>query len=1043
MNHLVLLMALLGAPAFAQEPGSPVAAATAPVDVVIIVEDADTMESIPGVKISLGGETATTDVEGRATLRVPGGLWRPQFTGPGGEQISGPELDLQRRVGVLVTWKAGLAELPVKLEEEPVPLPAGALEDGLGQLRGLIEAEGKPLAGAKLLVGAELVVTGEDGRFAVPLPPGDAEVIVVAPGYGSRTLGGVDVVAGRSTTIRVGLLPSDAVESLDVIEVRSAKVDRNTIDLLEERQEATSVTDFIGTEQMQRTGDSNAALAIRRVTGVTVIGGRYVYIRGLGDRYALTTLNGSTLPSPEPEKRTVPLDLFPAAILDGIVVQKTPSADKPAEFGGGIVQIRTRPVPTTREATITLQLGYRSGQTFSKQLLGDRGPTDFLGVDGGFRKLPDEIASANNGPISGKGLFTEGGYTPEEIEVFGEAIPNRWSLRSRMILPDMTLRAYYGDAVKIGRGPRFGFRTGFNFSNQWTVENAFRDTYGVDGTELVLQKHSEYVRPVNRINLGGVLAMGLSWDDEQVIESNTLLNRVSEYSTTDLYGDDPSGDAGDEHRQQSSWLEQQLIFEQLRGHHLLSRDRGVTLDWRYAFSRATRLEPDRRQTTQSKTGDTYSILQNINWNEVAWLGLTDVNHDAGLDLTVPLLEDVGTHPGEVKLGLMTVQKERSSSARRFGYAVRGTSGIDLTADVGELLVPENIGDDGDGSAWFSLDEESSTSDDYQARQAYYAAYGMADLPVSRRFRVMAGARMEASDQAVSTFELFNPSLVPVEARLQTVDVLPSALLSWGLGPKDNPDKMIVRLGYGRTVSRPEFRELSDVPYTDFRTNTLFFGNPNLKRARIDNLDLRWEWYPDQGYSVSVAAFYKHMDDPIEAVASPAATSNLASTFANADSATNVGGELEFRTNLDWMHPKLKDVYVAGNASWIYSRVTVPEGGNDTSDVRPLQGQSPWVVNAQLGYDNPELAEGVNIALIYNVFGPRILDVGQAGIPDTYELPVHRLDLVGTIGVGEGWQLQVRGTNLLDSKVQQRTGDVISYGFKEGVGLYLGAQWVLK
>jgi outer membrane receptor protein involved in Fe transport len=303
---------------------------------------------------------------------------------------------------------------------------------------------------------------------------------------------------------------------------------------------------------------------------------------------------------------------------------------------------------------------------------------------------------------------------------------------------------------------------------------------------------------------------------------------------------------------------------------------------------------------------------------------------------------------------------------------------------------------------------------------------------------MVGARMEHSAQQVSTFELFNPSQVPVGANLATTDVLPSTTVTIGVGAQDAPDEMLVRLSYGRTLSRPEFRELSEVPFTDFRTGVLFYGNPDLQRALIDNFDLRWEWYPRAGESLSVAAFGKLFRNPIEQVTEVSAVSGLSSTFANARRATNIGVEADFRFYFDHLHKALSDLYMSGNAAFIYSRIDVGDSGNDTSEKRPLQGQSPWVVNAAIGYDSP--TTGISVSLLYNVFGPRIVDVGQSGVPDTYELPVHRLDLVGLFPTGKGWQIRVRGSNLLDWPVRQRTGTEIAEEQRDGWGASIGIQY---
>jgi TonB-dependent receptor len=337
-----------------------------------------------------------------------------------------------------------------------------------------------------------------------------------------------------------------------------------------------------------------------------------------------------------------------------------------------------------------------------------------------------------------------------------------------------------------------------------------------------------------------------------------------------------------------------------------------------------------------------------------------------------------------------------------------------------------------------MHEITSNSDDYEASHKLRAGYAMTDLGLGKRFRLMGGARVESSRQSVRTFELFNPQLIPVEAVLDTTDVLPALTGTLAIGPVEERDRMLVRAGYGRTVSRPEFRELSSVPFTDFLTGASISGNPDLERAIIDNIDVRWELYPSPSESFSIAGFYKDFTDPIERVALSSSVSGLAYTFGNAQGATNLGVELDMRVSFGRVSDVLRDVYVSANGALIDSQVDLTGSVTDTSKERPLQGQSPWVVNLQLGYDNPD--SGLSLTLLYNSFGPRITDVGQSGVPDTYELPVHRLDAVGLIPLAEAWRIRLKATNLLNAKEVSKTGDSVSEETRSGRAFSLAIQW---
>ncbi len=910
-----------------------------------------------------------------------------------------------------------------------------------GTLRGLVRAEsGAPLKGARVLVRGreEEAVTDSYGAFSIDLPYGAWEVSVVARGFAAQIVRDLQVDAEEREPVALSLVPAGL--AMEDFIVKAPRITGSSASLLEERKTASAVADVVGAEQMRKAGDPDAAQALRRATGITVVGGRYVYVRGLGDRYAATTLNGSTLPSPEPEKRVVPLDLFPTSVLEGVVILKTPSPDQIGEFGGGIVQIRTRGVPSQRVLAVAGTLGARTGTTFRQAQVGPRGPTDFLGIDGGFRAIPKlVIEDAADQPLKPQGIFSDAGYTPEELEAFGESFANRWDPTTKRIAPDGSLQFTLGNRWNLpGDDRRIGALLSLNWSNSWDADDAFRRVYSTSESGLQLKRDTTFASAQNRVTLGGMAVVGANLGKQHDIVSTTLLNRISTYDALVFRADDPTG-SNDTRGVRFAWAEQQLVFQQLRGHHGFLDGAPLTLDWRYAFSQATRLDPDRREGTYVETEDGDAISQRGTWNEMAWGNLRDVNHDVQADLAYSVLRKA-PRPGMIKAGGMVVQRTRSSNLRRFSYELRGVDGLDLYGTIGGLLTPDNIGasEPGDGG-YAQIEEVTSNSDDYVAKQSLYAGYLMADVPLHARIRWMGGARVEDSTQTVSTFELFNPDNVPVEARLHTTDVLPSTTMTFAIFPGDKPETMLVRVGYGRTLSRPEFRELSTVPFNDFRTGVLYYGNPDLQRGLIDHIDVRWEWYPRPGENLSVAGFYKGFRNPIEQVTAVSAVSGLASTFANAERATNLGVEVDFRVTGEGLHEAIRDLYVSGNAAFIRSRIDLGDrAGNDTSSERPLQGQSPWVVNASIGYDNPESL--ISVSLLYNVFGPRILDVGQSGIPDTYELPVHRLDLVGLIPLPQDLQLRLRTTNLLDWPSRQRTGAELAEQRKDGVGFSVGVQW---
>jgi outer membrane receptor protein involved in Fe transport len=973
---------------------------------------------LAGVMVRSGGASTTTDQDGVFSMSLPAG-------------IADLEVGNSARIPAVPVVHAASTEVLVTLRPEgpliDIEAPAeaksraGTAMGPPGELEGIVRERGTraPVAGVRVFARGAAVTstTGADGKFRVTLPSGAWDLSLVRAGFGAVTQA-AEVAAGRSTTIEIDL---DRVGlDLDELVVTAPKITGGTASALEERRDAATVSDVLGAEQMSRAGDSDAASALKRVTGLTVVGGKYVYVRGLGDRYSATLLNGSSLPSPEPEKRVVPLDIFPTSLVERVVIQKGASPDRPAELGGGVVEVETRDIPSQPVLDLGISGTYVSGTSFGTGLLGPEQETDWLGFGTEARALPASVADASaDEPLKAQGRFTEGGYSAEELEQFGEAIPNRWGLSERDIPPDAGLTANAGGRLRLGRFTLGGLAGGV-YSNAWDVEEGVRSVFADSGDGLVESRRTTFSETTNAIRVGGALAVGADWDERFSLRSTTLLNRASEATGQIFTADDPSG-LNDSRTRRSGWTEQEFLFEQLT----TSLDFGkVKLDGRLALAAASREEPDRRDWTQLLTEDgSYILSQRAGWNDIQYASLRDEYREGGVDITIPLRLLGRDH--SVKLGGLRATRERASGTRRFAYQFKGSDGIDLGAPVEEVIVPENIGKEDDADrGYLQVEENTINTDDYSAGQEMYAAYAMADAALLDRLRASGGVRFERSEQSVSTFEQFDTENEPVVATLGSSDWLPSATISLDIGPAAEPGTMLVRAGYGRTLSRPEFRELTEVQYYDYRTGRTLYGNPELHRAVIENADLRWEWYPRAEESVSAGGFFKYFDQPIESVVAVSAVSGSVGTFANATSATNVGAEVDWRIRLDRAADLLADFYVAGNVALISSEVDLSgTEGNQTSDRRPLQGQSPWVLNLQVSYENPDVRTGVS--LLYNATGPRIVDVGTSGIPDAYEMPVHRLDAAWTQGIGRHLRARVKASNILDWPAVQMVGERVS------------------
>jgi hypothetical protein len=940
---------------------------------------------------------------------------------------------------------AAAPEAPATTAEAP-SAPAEAPATTGEVLVVVTDPDGMPFPNVAVQVGDQSGVTDADGRFALSLPPGDYPVRVAQPGWFAPGDLVAQVAVGARTTVDVPL----AAAANDVYEVvvYAPEVVGGINDSIAARRESAAVTEVIGAEQMAKSGDSNATSALARVTGLTIVDGRYVYVRGLGDRYSSTLLNLSSLPSPEPERRVVPLDLFPTGLLESVTIQKTWSPELPGEFGGGVVAMKTRGIPERPYNQVTITGGYVSQTTLVDAPTGFRGPTDWLGFGNGPRALPQALADATaQGELVEGDLFTPG-FTAEELEAVGESVDAaRWGVSPQTVAPDFGLQVAFGRRIETG-GPQIGVFGGLTYTNGWSYDDYRQNFYDLGaGGALELQNSYDFSDLQNNILLGGLLNVGVKFTEDQAIYSTTVLTRSSTYMARTYTG--YNGDLGDDLTvTRLSWVERQLLLQQLRGEHTFRALADLNVTWRYAFSSAVRDEPDQREfryDLEDSTGQ-FLLSDRPEGNNLLYSGLGDTNHDARLDLTLPFGPEGNGRRGKVQAGAQAVVRDRAVDTRRFSFFERAPLGEDLRPLPPEqLFTAENIGPDG-----FELREVTRATDNYTATQEIQAGYVMTDLPFAvaapdtwglRDLSVLAGARVERSRQEVTTFELFNPEGVPVVADLETVDLLPAVTFTQGLLPPPtdpNDDAMQLRLGWARTVSRPDFRELSPAPFSEVTGGREVFGNPDLERALIDHGDLRWEWYPREGELVSVGVFAKAFQDPIETVIVPSA--QLSVTWENAASALNYGVEADFRKTLFGLGSGFLDrTYVAMNGALIESRIDLGDNaGVQTSDDRALQGQSPWVLNAQVGYDNGDSKTITTVS--FNVAGPRIVEVGALGAPDTLEEPVPRLDLLVQQGFAKDFYVRLRGRNLLNP-VQRITqgGEVVREG-RDGWTALASLEW---
>lgn len=1031
---LALMLFLAAGPAGAQPGhGSPGEKAQGDLRVLVFVDE----RPVGGVLVETQGVSARTNADGAVVLFVPAGehpvrlevprimLSATRLTGPSIELITEPvpvvtgeeveviiTLDLAGRLQTIDVESAEdrAEELRKQREfaEKQATVPQGVVRGRLYTR----EAE-EPVGGAQIYVrGAPVEArSAEDGSFELALPEGEYDLTVIHPQYMTVSLEKVEVDANRPRELRVAL--DRATPQLEDFVVTAPHIEGGVASLVAERRESTSVDDIIGAEEMSRSGDSDAAGALKRVTGITVVGGQFVYVRGMGERYSATLLNGQQVPSPEPERRVIPLDLFSTEVLESVIIQKSPSPDTPAEFGGGLVLLRTRSFPEKLTVEAGVSFGMLSTATFQERPTYRGGDLDWLGTDDGTRELPEPIRV--NSPLREGNMFQEG-FSPEELAGFARLLPVNYNVHEETVPLDSGVSLAVGNKHEVADIP-LGYLLSASWGNDYGFHEGVNRRY-VSGSDDLRLNNDFYVRSLTRtIGSSGILVAGAQPAEGHEVKSTTLLLRITDDETALVTG--RSDDLGSDIRgARLQFVERQLVTEQLSGRHeIAALGRGL-LEWRLAYSRAARDEPDRREyfyfddSADPDDGNPdFQLSTRPAGNQRIWSDLVDTVQDVGLDYTQPFtagwIGASGEGKARVKVGATAVWRERDYRTLRL--TLRAPLGL---SDEARRQSPEDIwatpnlnAEDG----WI-LEDTTQPTDAYSAEQQIQAGYAMTTLPITRKIEVTGGVRVERSLQRVETFAQFDLDQTPTLTELDNTDILPSATGKWQLS-----DELVVRGGYGRTVTRPDFRELSESQYRDVITAIRYVGNPELVRGTLHNADARLEYYFSTDEMASIGAFYKHFDEPIEQVDLGGVDRSV--TWDNADSARNCGLELEARRRLGFLSERVEDVFAAANVAFIRSEVSLdPESaGVSTSQERPLQGQSPYVVNLQLGYDDAA-GSGIAAVLLYNVFGPRIRDVGRFDTPDTYEDPFHQLDFVYSHELGDNWKLTFKAQNLLNQDV---------------------------
>lgn len=992
----------------------------------------------PGVRIAVDGEQrAATDNSGAADISTSPGAHVLQLS-RGGTELAEIAFDLDTDES---------AEISVALtgigREPRIRISKFDSAEALGTIEGVVrDPNGAPLSGATVSPEGLAVSTtsAADGSYSLEVPRGVYDLSVTHPDFPERRFTGVRALASLGGEIDLALRARQPDAGGAIEEV--VAVGRYVPDTaFASERESESVLDVITEQEISLAGDSTAAAALQRVTGVT-IQDDFVFVRGLGDRFSSTLLNGAEIPSPDPARRAIGLDIFPTDLVGGISVQKTYTPDLPGDFSGGAVRLRTRGIPEEFTGRIGVSTGANSRSTFQRGLTHAGGDYDFLGFDDGSRDVPDVAAQLTN---NGQRPLNE--LSPEENERVAESIPRVYNLRGLDLPMDTGIEGSLGGRTRLG-----DVDVGLNFAAIYDQEWRYREEEravvdGITGAGRPnVASDGTLQRTENDVTTGAVFGATGDFGPATTIDFVSLLSRQTTKGTFLSQRVDRSGGENNEIRQVDlEFIETQLLSNQLSGEHELGILNGATAGWQVVYSNAERDEPLTRTYSYSRSAgsdETFRLTSGPGTGGLPpvfkWEYLEDDTLDLGTDLALPTR--FGALDGELKLGLRATQRDREYDITRWRFNLTPEGSRDETLQAAlafpspeMIFTPGRIGPEG-----FELVNATTpapgggNADSYDAEQDLFAGYLMGDFYIGNAYRVQAGARIEDSDILVTSRAVGGAGGV-AEGRNEETDILPALNVTWFIN-----DISQLRAGLSQTVNRPQFRELSPAQFRDPETRFETFGNPDLEQTTITSADLRYERYASGNEGFTVAVFYKDFQDPIEVITRGGGQGGQGvRTFVNSESAELYGLELDGRYNLDSLGAGgsfLQDFYVAGNLALIESDVTIGEDnvGVLTNDSRRLQGQSPWVANLSLGYSNP--LSQTDALLLLNVFGERIDGLGILGAPDAKEQPRPVLDFNLSQRFLQNWKVGLKLRDILDSEFEIKQGSVVQRSYRAGRSL---------
>jgi outer membrane receptor protein involved in Fe transport len=889
-----------------------------------------------------------------------------------------------------------------------------------GTIRGTVfdDGNGEPLIGVTVQVkgGNTGGITDFDGKFSISLAAGNNDLQISYVSYQAVVISGV-VVKENEVTIIDNIRLKEDVLSLEAVVVTAEVMKNSEAAILTVKRKSPNLVDGISAAKFRQTGDSDASDAVKRVTGVSVEGGKYVFVRGLGDRYTKTTLNSVDIPGLDPDRNSIQIDIFPTSLIENMLVLKSSVAEMPADFTGGVVNIETKDFPEEKVFNVSASVGYNPNMHFNKNFFSYQGGgTDWLGYDDGTRKLPSEATQVPFPTLGAPGV------NDQQINSFLKKFDKNLGAQTQTSFMDYSLGLTFGNQKNFKNGNTLGYVFSTTYKNSTVFyDKAFFGEYQrpafPDEFELVYATTQTGAISEKNVLIGGL--GGLAYKTQKSkFKLNILHLQSGEKKAAQFFIDDNGTAVGKSGFFGSSdnleYSQRGVTNFLLNGEHY-NKDRSFSIDWRVSPTISKIVEPDIRKTAFTYTSSDTVFSTGAAGNPTRiWRYLDEVNLVAKVDVKRDYL--LLGQPNTLKFGASLTLKERDFSILSYDLVFNGTQ----PEFNGE---PQNVLNDQflypNGQAYFSSANPNPNPNSYNSTINNQALYISNQFKFFSKLTSIIGLRGEkyvqrhtGRDATFANGDVINGKKLDDAIVLDAFDLFPSANIIYAVTDNQN-----FRFSYSRTIARPSFKELSFAQILDPVSNRIFNGglfkysdwDGNLRETRIDNFDLRWELFMKQGELLSLSTFYKTFDKPIELVRIPEAQTTNEFQPRNVGNGTILGLEIEFKKSLNILSESLRHFYLSGNVTLVKSTIDITErefnarklyekNGQTVSKTREMAGQAPYIINVGFSYENPKM--GLDGGLFYNVNGPTLTVVGGGLFPDVFSQPFNSLNFTINKALGK-------------------------------------------